>query len=197
MKRLTCRFTSWLIDMHAVAEEERELYEFAAYCFFITIAPLTLAILLGALMGFIIESIVIIIPFMMIRKFSGGYHMKNPISCFATSCFLLLFCIILSSNIIYDAKTVSLLLLSSASLMIFSPIDSEHRRLEYYEKQRYKKITCVFTIVFVSLSFISACIKCHTLANCIAIGIILTAGLQLPCVVINTYQALKRDSILN
>lgn len=192
MKWLTCKLTSWLIDMHVVSKEERELYEFAAYCFFITIAPLMLSILLGVLMGFAIESIVIIIPFMMIRKFSGGYHMKKPISCFATSCFLLIFCIILSSNLIYDAKIVNLLLLSSASLMIFSPIDSGNRRLEHYEKQRYKKITCAFTIVFVSLFFIFACIKCHTLANCIAIGIILTAGLQLPCIIINTFQTLKK-----
>ncbi|MGM9946680.1 accessory gene regulator B family protein, partial [Floccifex sp.] len=116
MERLACKLITWMIDMQAITEEDRELYEYAAYSFFITMAPLMLVILFGSFMGFLVESIVFIIPFMAIRKFSGGYHMKSPITCFVISCFLLLFCIILSYNLIYDRKVIIVLLISSISL---------------------------------------------------------------------------------
>lgn len=192
MERLACKLITWMIDMQAITEEDRELYEYAAYSFFITMAPLMLVILFGSFMGFLVESILFIIPFMAIRKFSGGYHMKSPITCFVISCFLLLFCIILSYNLIYDRKVIIVLLISSISLMIFSPIDSENRRLDWQERKHYKKTVCVFTIVFVLLSFVFACMRQYTLAGCIAIGIVLTSGLQLPCIIIGTYRVLKR-----
>lgn len=182
MRKLSCKLINWLIQLEAVSEEERELYEYAAYSLLITTSPLMLAVLFGSFMGHLIESIVLIVPFMMLRKFSGGYHMNNAVTCFLTSCFILIGCIILSDQLKYDLKIVIAVLLSAISLSVCSPIDSQNRRLEQEEKMRYKKTTCILTWVFVLSVFVLAHIEQYTLAVCVSIGIVLTSVLQLPCI---------------
>ena len=91
--------TGWLIRCGAVRESDRELYVYAAYSFLITVSPLFLTILIGTLLGKTWQSIVLILPFLLIRKFSGGVHAKHAIVCFICSCLLLLLCIELSGRI--------------------------------------------------------------------------------------------------
>lgn len=193
MRRVACKLTDWLIWLEAIPKEERELYEYAAYNFFITISPLMLAILFGIFMGHLMESIMLVTPFMIIRKFSGGYHMKNSTSCFLTSCFILIVCIILSCKLKYDMKMGIVVLLSSVSLITFSPLDSQNRRLDEEEKRQYKKMTCIFTMVFVALFFLLAYIEQYRFATCIAVGIALTSVLQIPCILRDIkYKATKK-----
>ena len=69
--------SAWLIKHDAIKSEDKELYEYAIYSFFITISPLFLVILISGIMGKLFEGIVVIIPFMVLRKFSGGFHAKK------------------------------------------------------------------------------------------------------------------------
>ena len=62
--------------MGGVEEEDRKLYGYCSYSFFLSISPVVMIIIIGSLMGIPVESILIIIPFMFIRKFSGGFHLK-------------------------------------------------------------------------------------------------------------------------
>lgn len=193
MRRVACKLTDWLIRLEAIPKEERELYEYAAYNFFITISPLMLAILFGIFMGHLMESIMLVTPFMIIRKFSGGYHMKNSTSCFLTSCFILIVCIILSCKLKYDMKMGIVVLLSSVSLITFSPLDSQNRRLDEEEKRQYKKMTCILTMIFVALFFLLAYMEQYRFVTCIAVGIVLTSVLQIPCILRNIkYKSTKK-----
>lgn len=185
MKKVACKLTDWLICLEAIPKEGRELYEYAAYNFFITISPLMLAILFGIFMGHLMESIMLVTPFMIIRKFSGGYHMRNSMSCFLTSCFILIVCIILSCKLKYDMKMGIVVLLSSVSLITFSPIDSQNRRLEKEGRIQYKKMTCILTMVFVVLFFLLAYMEKYRFSICISVGIVLTSVLQIPCILRN------------
>lgn len=175
--------SNWLLGAGVIQAEDKELYEYAAYSVLITMSPMILAIIFGGIMGSLCQSIVLIVPFMIIRKFSGGYHAKNPMLCFVISCLLLVLCIIISNKAEYGVVTVSTLLISSISLILFSPIDSENRRLEQIEKHRYQLFTAILTILFSVLSVGLYYMKQPTYAVCISIGIILSAVLQIPCMI--------------
>lgn len=173
--------SSWLLNKEVIREEERELYEYAVYSVLITIAPMLMAILFGIIMGGLYQSIILMIPFMTIRKYSGGYHAKNPIVCFLTSCLLLFLCISTSIYAEYNIQMFFLMLLSTLILIICSPIDSENRRLDQEEKQRYKIVTTTQTLFYMVVSLGLYAVNQSVYARCISIGMILSAGLQLPC----------------
>ncbi|WP_277934420.1 accessory gene regulator B family protein [Parablautia intestinalis] len=82
----------WLINCKVVEETDKELYSYAVYSILLSLSPLALAIGLGICMGCVGRSIMIIIPFAIIRKFcikcgwkialiNDQKRAKNVVSC--------------------------------------------------------------------------------------------------------------------
>ena len=182
IERCADAVTDWLISHYAVEEQDRELYVYAVYSFLMTISPLLLSLIFGIMMGMVMQSIILIIPFMVIRKYSGGFHAKNAWSCLICSCLLLILCISMTSYIKCGLGLTTVTVMAFGSLMVFSPVDSENRRLELHEKKRYKYMTIVLAFAFELLSAALYLFHMYTYVVCISIGIILAAGLQIPCI---------------
>lgn len=188
MERCIGSIVTWLIRHDAVEDADRELYEYAVYSLFLTLSPLFIIMVIGSFMGMVKESVLLILPFMVIRKFSGGFHAKHGWTCFIGSCAVLFLCIITASHITCSIVSTIIVLGAVTSLCILSPIDSDNRRLSDEEKRRYKKVTCVTAVTFAVLYGLLYLAKSDTYAASIAVGLALPAGLQLPCI-------LQRDRV--
>lgn len=174
--------TDWLISYGAIKKTDKELYSYAVYSIFLTLSPLLLAIGFGIVMGCVRQSIMIIMPFMIIRKFSGGYHARHSWSCLIGSCLLLLLCIILSFCVQWGWGIILPTLGASVSLVCLSPIDSENRVLSPEEYSQYKKVTAVIVFIFLAVVTLFFWFQMYTNSICISIGMILAASLQYPCI---------------
>lgn len=174
--------TDWLISCDAVENKDKELYRYALYSIFLSVSPIFMAIGIGLCLGCVWQSVTIIIPFMLIRKFSGGYHAKHSWSCLIGSSFLLLLCIVLSFQIEFGWMLECVTLGAAVSLIYFSPIDNENRELSKGECKRYKKIAAILVISFLFTKQIFFFCQLCTYSICISLGIILSAGLQIPCI---------------
>ena len=130
MKYLSKHVATWLIRCGAIDEMDRELYEYAVYSFIFLIAPLAIILTFGIMMDRVLESIIIIIPFMCVRKFSGGFHAKHVWVCILCSCSVLFMCVYMVTNIKYIFVLNICVVLAVTSLIILSPIDSESRKLD-------------------------------------------------------------------
>ena len=73
------------------------------------------------------------------------------------------------------------LLISVVQVVIFSPIDSEGRRLTQNEKKVFKKIATALSIITVILCAVLAAFHQMWAAVSIGSGLILSAALQFPC----------------
>ena len=62
-------------------------------------------------------------------------------------------------------------------------MDSENRRIDRDERRSYKKMTVFCVIVFGVLDIILFLLGKYIYTSCFSIGILLTAGLQEPCIV--------------
>lgn len=173
--------TAWLIKYNAVDSEDKELYEYAIFSVLFTFSPLLLSIIIGLLIGRLKQCVILIIPFLFIRKFSGGFHAKKAWVCLICSSTLLVFGTIVSSYIKYNLGFAMVTLVAIAILVFFSPIDSESRRLSQEEKKSCKIATIIITFFFAFVDLLLYLFQQETYAVCISLGIILTAGLQVPC----------------
>ena len=143
-----------------------------------------LTIIIGSCMGKLKESIIIILPFMMIRRFSGGYHAKHLCSCLISSNCLLIICIRIASLIKCGLVLSIITFCAIFSLITFSPIDNENRRLNACEKKHYKHITAIIALLFGIVYFILCIFQIDTYAVCISVGLLLSAALQIPCILL-------------
>ncbi len=179
---LAGRMVEWLMIHEAVAEEDRELYEYAAVCVLMTVAPLFMAILVGGLMGELRTGIIMILPFIALRKFSGGYHAKHMGTCWFGSFGLLAVCTWLAARLVYSWQLCAGMFLGAMGLFLLSPIDSENRRLDEEDKRRYRHVTGGLSFIICIVSVLWKLCGDEKAAVCMAIGLLLTSVLQIPCV---------------
>ena len=179
---LADRMVDWLIVREAVSEEDRELYEYAVECSLMTIVPLLLAILVGGIMRELSTGVILILPFMALRTFSGGYHAKHMETCLFCSSGLLVICILIAAQLTYSWQLCVSMLLGAVWLFLFSPVDSENRRLDHEEKRRYRYTAGILAIAVCVISVLLKKCGAERFAVCMAMGLFLTVTLQMPCV---------------
>lgn len=89
----------------------------------------------------------------------------------------------LSMYVKCDWKLAIVTVIASVSLIAFSPIDSANRRLDIDERRTYKKIVVLCVIFFWVLDITLYLLGKYIYTICFSIGILLTACLQVPCIV--------------
>lgn len=182
MEKRTNTVVNWLMQYNVINETEKGLYQYGLYSLLLLLSPFILASGMGFCVGSMKHGIMVILPFVVIRKFSGGYHAKHLRYCILGSCILLFLSIMLSIHLKYDWKLGILTGIASVSLIVSSPLDNENRRLDIDEKRRYKKITAFCVMLFGLLNIFLFFLKMNLYTTCFSIGIILAAGLQVPCI---------------
>lgn len=176
----------WLLQSGVISENDVELYEYAVYSFLFGLMPVCLAIIIGAIFGHVVDSVLMIIPFMLIRKFSGGFHLKSASICFVSSTLLIsifLFVIqVVNTKIEIIAFNLAVIT-STVQIFICSPINNDARTLTEKEYVVFKKTARIMAIVFLMLYAMLLILGQNAFSTPIGAGIILTALLQVPCLV--------------
>lgn len=175
----------WLEMEGTVSTEDRTLYAYAAYSFLFGTLPIGIVMLLGSCFGMLQEGIVIIIPFMMLRKFCGGFHLKSSGICFFATIGVLTFSLGLVTCIIHAEQMgvlTVLVCLSVLSLCIFSPIENQARKLSEKERIVFRTAARILSLIsfmiYVFLSFYTS----TRYSTAFGVGILLVGALQGPCV---------------
>lgn len=175
--------SGWLVQQDAIEPGDRELYEYAMYSFLVSVIPLAIFLIASGVMGMLLEGLLIVIPFMVTRKFSGGYHAGHAYTCMMISVGLLgsSFYIVMHADCTWIFHMLAVI--SGLSVMINSPIDSENKKLEEDEINQYRHITCLLITIITVLYFVLVALKQNHYALCLAVSLVLTAVLQMPCIV--------------
>ncbi len=187
---ISSRIVKWLLNAGAISRQDKELYEYAAYSFLFSLLPLCLVMILGCLSGMLVEGIFMILPFMLIRKFSGGFHLKSSGICFVSSTLLLsTFLFIIHVATIRQESTFLTIFVVASAIQIFlcSPIDNEVRKLNEKEYVVFKKVARIMSVLFLALYIFLMSLGQLRFSVPVGAGIILTALLQIPCFLVKKH----------
>ena len=190
MQKCAGAIITWLIHQQAIQERDRELYTYALYNMVLLIIPLGLTVIFGEIIGNVKQGIVMMLPFITLRKYSGGYHAKTPLRCMIISSLLLFLCI--KSGISCSWRLLLFTVIMGVSLVLLSPVDSDKRKLDKQQKRKYRKVVCVLVLFFLAFTVDLKEIHMEKYAVSVAVGICLSAGLQFPCLV-KKIKSIKTD----
>lgn len=174
----------WLLKHGAISVNEKELYEYGIYSFLFTLTPLFLVLMVSIPLNMAVEGVLLITPFILLRKFAGGFHFQTPLPCIIVSTVVLLGCLLEISVILEYGNFIIHTLLVYASIVpicILSPIDSENRQLSAKEKSAFHRIAIVLATINAALYSLLLILRTVEIAIPLGTGMILTALLQLPC----------------
>lgn len=174
----------WLLKHGAISVNEKELYEHGIYSFLFTLTPLFLVLMVSIPLNMAVEGVLLITPFILLRKFAGGFHFQTPLPCIIVSTVVLLGCLLEIRVILEYGNFIIHTLLVYASIVpicILSPIDSENRQLSAKEKSAFHRIAIVLATINAALYSLLLILRTVEIAIPLGTGMILTALLQLPC----------------
>lgn len=183
IRKLSYLVVKWMEREGAISVEDNELFSYAIYSFLFGSLPVFIAALLGLAFGMLREGLLMITPFMLIRKFSGGYHLNSSKLCVVLSSALLTSAMVLLKVIVqggYMTFLTVMVSLSALCLCVFSPVENGARTLTNAEKRLFRKTARVLALASLLIYFVLCKIMYLKYAAAFGIGILLTACLQLP-----------------
>ena len=138
---LSDKLVNWLTKRKAIPNNEVALYRYAAYNCLYTFMPiipiLTIAYALNSFSG----GILFFIAFILLRKYTGGFHFQSPSLCLFVS-LLSEFLFILLATVFPSIFIWSVLFfIFSISLCILSPVTSTKRDLSPADRRRCQNQT--------------------------------------------------------
>lgn len=126
-------------------------------CKLITLANFVAIFTLAAILHQLLAALVFSLFFLILRKFTGGYHARTPLQCGIFSCAMCFATIYIAYAIppdAYVAVSITLLLVSSVGVYCLAPVDHPNLQLSESEKRRLKSQS---RIVIICECILAAC----------------------------------------
>ena len=140
------KIVDWIIGQKVISPTQRELYEYAVQCFFVTAIPFVISVLLSILLHMLAACVTL--AFMLIRKFGGGYHAKRTWVCMISSSVAMVAGSCLAQWVVIPfAVLTPMIVAAGVEIWINSPIDSENRRLTLEEKRDCRQMVRWLSVV--------------------------------------------------
>lgn len=182
--RISNSVSRWLHHSGAIADDEVPIYAHALYCFIFTVIPFVLVSAIGLVLGMFHEGILMIVPFYLLRRFSGGFHLKSSTVCFLSSTCLLAV-LLLCVEIVLRTEQYALfsvcVAISTGIVFVFSPIDSAERLLSVRERKIFRRVARFLVAVIVGITMLLMHFGRYAIAVPVGMGLVITALLQIPC----------------
>lgn len=138
-----------LVERGIIKEEEQEIYQFGIRNGMI----IWLNVLTAFLIGLVTEKLFIVavftISFMVLRSYTGGYHLDSRIFCYIGSN-LVLFIPVYTERLFVkteDSILIIFLTLAVGIIMILSPMHSKKRKLDEAEQKYFGRKARVITVM--------------------------------------------------
>lgn len=143
--KMTNMLTNFIIQHSDVKREDADIIAFGVKYGLITLAEILGMVVISFLMRELIPGAVILIAFISIRVYAGGYHAKTLPRCVVMS--TILFTLIIHGyKMLYLPIIVKglIALFLGVLILIFSPVENDNRRLSKNEKKVFKNRALLF-----------------------------------------------------
>lgn len=152
---LSNKIVNWLLSQNVIQTSEVEIYRYAAFNIIFAALPVIMMLIIGIFLNILLGSVLFISTYIMLRKYTGGFHFKKLIVSLIISPITEFVFIFIASKPLPIWLNLVSLLVSTISLSILSPISSESRPLDSTDiqncRRKLKKILVFLCILCYSL----------------------------------------------
>lgn len=182
------KVVDWLCDLQSrrgiLKAEERSLYKYAYRLLLSRILIYSIIVALGIITGNWLEMFSFLLPFVLLRQYAGGIHLKKFTSCIYASSFLVFVCgEYLATDLTMGISFWIVWFVSIVIIFLLSPVGTGSKKLSKLEKKVYgnRAKIILFIEVILALYFevlgISMIFKGIMIAHIIlACGLVLGSG---------------------
>ena len=172
LKELSNKITKKLVDINIIEEADSELYEYGFWQGGVLIFNLITVILLGILFNMLLESVIFLIFYGVLRTIAGGYHARTQNTCYILSIILMIVVLIMLKTFPWNIILCCILtVLSISVIFILAPIQDENKLLDETEKSFFKKLSRIISLLYGFIIFLLFLFNKNELAYCVVISL--------------------------
>ena len=179
LEKLSRIIANSFADQGIVSEDETEIYQFGLNQLFFFVINMMTSVAIGLAFGKLTECLVFTLAYMLLRRYTGGYHAKTSLRCYCMSVCLTTVVLWGISEVITHEwyRGYFIILLVSMSVIFFNaPIESVNKPLDDEEYKKYRKKSLeIMTIEFVLILILFFWNR--TISVCIATAVVTAAGM--------------------
>lgn len=138
------------IKRGVLQKEQKQTYIFGYQLLIGKILSVILMLIIAVMTGTLVEMLLFMFAFIILRQYAGGFHFKNAEICiFFSAIVCMIVTLALKSNIGWVPVFVTVIIEFITFIIIWklAPIDSENKRLDDLEKRIYKNRSRVVLII--------------------------------------------------
>lgn len=150
MKDLAENLANKICSINDITDsQKREIIAYGLEILLSTSVSVLIITILAILLGTFWETILFLLPFMLLRTYSGGYHAQTHFRCFLI--LFIVFCVNLMLNL-FNINAVIIVLSALASVFIilrFAPVEDKNHPLSKRQKNNNRKV-CIIMLSILS-----------------------------------------------
>ncbi len=149
--KLKDKLVQSMADNNVIEQDEIDIYRFGVQLLSETVLSFAIFLIIAAFLGSIVEFIIFITAFALLRQYAGGFHADKFISCLLISCCVITaFCIAvhIPDQAVYVIGVLAVI--SLIIILLLAPVDSKHKRITETDRTKYRKkliIILIFEII--------------------------------------------------
>lgn len=153
MHGLAVKLTDYLIKNEIKEESQREEYVYGFEMFFQKAMGYGVLLLLGCVLHKFVPTILFLLTFCTLRKWTGGFHMRTEIGCFIIS--IVHFLLIMKLGEIYIIRMtfvqLGIILVSILIITLLAPLNHPNWNLNTKEVKQCKLLARMWVSIFVGI----------------------------------------------
>lgn len=186
LERFAGRLVDGMLTDQTIPEEDAGLVLFGIVQGLRSVMEILIILVTGLMLNVFWQAVIIVVTFLPLRIYAGGYHAKTPAQC-AIMTWLLFFCSFMWIRFMPETVWLQIFMIAIAGICIwvFSPVEHENKPLEEYEVVRYARRARFIYFAEVTLAVVLNVAKMKELSRSIVTGIVMVWGIMMAAVVQN------------
>jgi len=143
LNSLANKSARYLVRKETITEDKFEIYAFGMEMLFSTILNGILVLIASLVLGVFFETVLMLIPFMIIRSKAGGFHAKTHWGCMFGFLAVYISSVLAVQNFAFLRDSVILFILisvSAAAILIIGAVKHKNREVEADELAKFRRL---------------------------------------------------------
>ena len=183
-----------LHDNNAIRSEQYEICRFGLQQGLTITLNVVTILAIGIVTGETAKVIHFMVLYFPLRSNAGGYHARNAVMCYIYSIFIIIAIILaLKYLVVPPIICVITFILSSAVILILSPVEDANKPLDNIEQKVYKKRTIKITLIESIIFFFAYILNLEGLVFCTVDAIFVMGGVLVAGMIKNKFARISNN----
>ena len=140
IESLSYKASDFFIRNNKIKLEDRDAFAYGLRRLILNGFMLITFSILGLITNRFIEIYIFLLFFIPLRKYAGGFHCNNPLTCYISSCLCVMSGVYMAKYINSIFILFILATISMICILLLSPVQDKHKKISQNEQKAYKRV---------------------------------------------------------